>query len=282
MLVALVIWPLLHNRFRPIDARLKAMGAVTGVSMLSSMLCLSLLMMTLFRPSWCPTSLCAAPKVITQPITTTQGSHDANLDVYFVSFQSSAYVIPGDPQKPTYIPRSGDPRSIGAVLLDAPNTSTPYTIAIDLHSLYRGRYSILIDKVTLFLTKVSRVPNLLRVYPVAVLTQYSTTNPSRFVYQGQQAQQTITDSYSTSLLPRVELRSGESDQIDATIEALAPVDMQFVIQVTYHIAAEQQRFTLTLNHTFEVVFSKVSTWQKYQLNLAQNNFVPASGPASNF
>jgi len=276
-LVALVVWPFLHNRLSPIDARLKAMGVVTGISMLSSVLCFSLLMITLFRPSWCPTSLCTVPKVITQPITTTQGSHDANLDVYFVSFESPAYVIPGDPQKPTYIPSSGDPRSIGAVSLNATKASTPYTISIGLHSLYTGRYSIFIDKVTLLLTKVSRVPNPLRVYPVSVLTRYSSTNPSRFVYQGQQAKQTIDDSYSSNPLPRVELRSGESDQIDATIEALTPVDMQFVIQVTYHIATEQQHVTLTLNHTFEAVFSKATKWQEYQLNLAQNNFVPLSG-----
>ncbi len=275
MLAVLLAWPFLQKRLQPIDARLKAMGAVTGVSMLSSTLCLSLLLITLTRPAWCPTSLCVPPQVVTKPITTTQGTHDSNLDIYFVSFESSTYVIPGDPQKPAYIPSSGDPRSISAIGLDAPKTtpSYPYTIAIGLHSLYTGRYSIFIDKVTLLLIKVSAAPDHLNVYPVRVNTTYSATNPARFVYQGQQAQQVIVDTYSPSPHPRVELRPGESDQIDAAIEARTAVDIQFVLKITYHIATEQQHFTLTLNHTFEAVFSKTFSWQKYQLNLAQNTFV---------
>ena len=272
-LVVLLASPSLYKYLRPMDARLKAMGAVTSVSILSCMLCLSLLGITLERPAWCPTSLCPAPRVITKAITTTQGAHDANLDVYFISFQSTTYVIPGNPQKPDYIPSSGDPRSIGAMLLDAPATTAPYTIAIGLHSLSTGRYSILIDKVTLLVMNVNAVPDPLHVYPVVLLTKYSTTNPSRFVYQGQRAQQAIADTYSTSSFPRVELTSGESDQIDAAVASRFPVDMHFRIQVTYHIATQEQH-TLILPHVFEVVFSNTSNWHTYQLNLAQQNFFP--------
>lgn len=259
---------------RPVDVRLKAMGAVTGVSILSCLLCFSLLGMTLSRPSWCPASLCPAPKVITKPITTTHGSHDANLDVYFISFQSTAYVIPGNPQKPTYVPNSGDPRSIGAILLKAGTTPAPYTLAIGLHSLYTGRYSLLIDKVTLLVTNVNAVPDTLQVYPDTLLTAYSTTNPARFVYQDQQAHQTIPDTYSPSLLPRVELASGESDQIDAAVESRVPIDIHFRIQVTYHIATEEQH-SLILPQVFEVVFSNSANWHPYQLNLTRQNFAPA-------
>src|SRR5206468_7509265 len=133
--------------------------------------------------------------------------HDANLDVYFISFQSTTYVIPGNPQKPDYIPNSADPRSIGAMPLNAAATTAPYTIAIGLHSLYTGIYSILIDKVMLLVTNVNAVPDPLHVYPVVLLTKYSTTNPSRFVYQGQRVHQAIADTYSTSSFPRVELMS---------------------------------------------------------------------------
>jgi hypothetical protein len=277
ILILLLILPLMQKRLRPMDGHLKTMGAVTSVSMLISILCLFLLTVTLSRPSWCPTSLCPAPKIITEPITTTQGFHDANLDVYFISFQSTAYVIPGDPQLPDYIPSSGDPRSIGAVLLGTPPTSELYTVAIGLHSLYTGPYPILIDQVRLLLTKVNPVPNPLHVYPVILLTKYSTTNPSRFIYQGQKLNETITDTYSTNPLPRVELRSGESDQIDAIIESRVPIDMQFRIQITYHIATQTQRSMLTLPQIYEVVFSNASNWKKYQLNLDQNNFAPEPG-----
>lgn len=274
ILGTLVVFLTLDKLRRPMDARLKAMGAVTSVSTLSCLLCLSLLGITLGRPSWCPASLCPAPKVITKPITTTQGSHDANLDVYFISYQSATYAIPGNPQKPDYIPSSGDPRSIGVMQLNPAATATPYTIAIGLHSLYTGRYSILIDKVMLLVTKVNAAPDPLKVYPVVLLTTYNTTNPSRFVYQGQQAHQTIPDTYSTSLFPRVELTSGEPDQIDAAIESRIPVDLYFRIQVTYHIATQGQHI-LILPQVFEVVFSNLSNWQRYQLNLTQQNFVPA-------
>jgi hypothetical protein len=276
-LVVLLILPSVQKRSRPMDARFKTMGIVTSISTLSCVLCLSLLAVTLARPSWCPSTLCPAPKVITKPITTTQGSHDANLDVYFISFQSAAYVIPGDPQVPDYIPSSNNPRSVGAVLLDTSKISSPYTVAVGLHSLYVGPYAIFIDQVRLLVTKVNLVPNPLHVYPVVLLTTYSTTNPSRFVYLGQQANQTIPDTYSASPIPRVELRSGESDQIDAAIESPLPVDMHFRIQVIYHIASQGQRSILTLPQVFEVVFSTASNWQKYQLNLDQSNFVPISG-----
>ncbi|MGH2496568.1 MAG: hypothetical protein ACRDIV_17860 [Ktedonobacteraceae bacterium] len=274
VVLLLVLQPL-QKRLRPMDTRLKAMGAVTLVSSLSCVLCLSLLGTALVRPSWCPTSLCPRPQVITQPITTTQGSHDSNLDVYFIGFQSSTYVIPGNPQKPDYLPASTDPRSIGAVQLNTGATSAPYTIAIGLHSLYTGRYSIIIDKVTLFVMGVNMVRDPLRVYPVVLLTGYSTTHPARFVYQGQQAHQTIRDTYPTSLFRPVELAPGEPDQIDAAVVSGIPVDMHFRIQVTYHIATQGQQ-TLFLPQTFEVVFSNASNWQTYQLNQAQQNFVPAS------
>lgn len=268
----LLVSPALYKRLRPMEARLKTMSSVTVVSLLSSMLCLSLLGITLGRPSWCPASLCSPPKVITRPITTTQGSHDTNLDVYFIGFQSAAYVIPDNPAKPDYIPDSSNPRSIGAVQLNAGATSVPYAIAIGLHSLYTGRYSIFIDKVTLLVTKVNALPSPLQVYPVVLPTGYSTTNPARFVYQGQQVHQTIPDTYSTSPSPRVVLTSGEPDQIDAAVESLIPVDMYFRLQVTYHIATQGQH-TLILPQTFEVVFSNASNWHKYQLNPVQQNFV---------
>ncbi|WP_126601604.1 hypothetical protein [Dictyobacter aurantiacus] len=267
-----------YERFQPMDALRKAMGTVTIVSMLSCGLCLSLLWVTLARPSWCLTSLsslCPASKTIVKPLTSTRGSHDTNLDAYFISFQSATYAIAGNPLKPDYIPSSGNPRSIGVVPLDTKAPSTPYTIAVGVHSLSTGGYSVVIDKVALLVTRVNVVPDPLNVYAAGLFTTYTSTNPSRFVYRGQHVSQMIPDTYSNSPLPRVILGAGESDQIDAAFESSVPVDIQFRIQVTYHILTHEDAHSLTLPQVFEVVFSNVSTWRTYQLNLANQNFVSA-------
>jgi hypothetical protein len=274
-LLGLVLLHFFDRRFSPLDARFRTMGLVTAVSTLSFLLCFSLLLITLLHPSWCPSSLCQPPTVIAKVVTTTQGAHDNNLDVFFIGFQSTSYVIPGDPQKPDFIPDGRNYHSIGAVLLGVPQSSSSYTIAIGLHSLNQGRFNILIDKVVLLVRKVSPVPIPLGVYSPVSLETFSATNQSRFVYRGQQAQQIIPDTFSNIPLPRVELATGESDQIDAAIESRLPVDMQFQVQVTYHIATEQQRFTLTVPQIFEAIFSKASNWHKYQLDLSKNTFVPA-------
>jgi len=72
---------------------------------------------------------------------------------------------------------------------------------------------------------------------------------------------------------RVQSTSGESDQLDVQVRSHVVADIQFQMQVTYQIATESQKYTLTLPTVFEVVFSDAENWHLYALQ--GGSFVPA-------
>src|SRR5258708_1247463 len=176
-----------------------------------------------------------------------------------------------DPQRPIYIPDSKDRGSISAVLLNRDPSPHPYRIAVGLHSLHQGKYSILIDKVMLVIKQVVPVPHPLRVYIKNLLVTYQ-TNPYLFVYDGQVPRQDIRDIYTTVPYPRVQLLSGESDQLNIEINSHVAANIHFQLHITYHIANEAKDYTLIVPQTFEVVFSKLPNWYEYQFQ--QGHFIP--------
>src|SRR5260370_12243465 len=154
-----------------------------------------------------------------------------------------------DRERSIYIPDSKDPRSISAVLLNRDPSPHPYRIAVGLHSLHQGKYSILIDKVMLVIKQVVPVPHPLRVYIKNLLVTYQ-TNPYLFVYAGQVPRQDTSDIYTTVPYPHLQLLSGESDQLNIEINSHLAPNIHFQLHITDHIANEPKYNTLIVPHTF--------------------------------
>lgn len=232
----------------------------------------TLLVVVLARPSWCPTPLCPPLQTVTKIMTNPQGVHDANLEIYFLTFQSASYAIPGNSiENPPYLPDDKNPRSIGTVRIDS-QLSSVYRVVLEAHSLYQGKYSILIDQVTVVIKKVPPGPRPLDVWTKGSLLNYA-ANPYQVVYDGQESGQVLPATYLPVPYARVQLTSGESDQLDVQVRSHVVADIQFQMQVTYRIATESRKYTLTLPTVFEVVFSDAENWHLYALQ--GGSFVPA-------
>ena len=236
----------------------------TAMSTTSFIVSSSLLAVVLIRPSWCPASLCPQ---ITNPL----GVHDANLDMYFLTFQSSAIVIPGDPARASVTDVSNEKSShtVNAVLLKNHAPSSIYRIVLVVRSLYQGQFNILIDKVALIVYDRPITPRL----NVWVRNPNEHFDVSRYgiVYHGEGNGAVLLATYQQSPNGFTQLAANEADQLDVQIKSYIPVDLKFKIQVTYHIATEQKTYSLQLPEIFEVVFSDLSNWHQYQLQ--GNHFV---------
>src|SRR6266516_107009 len=244
----------------------------TAISTTSSIFSTTLLVVVLARPSWCPTLLCPQLPTVTKIVTNPQGIHDANLEIYFITFQSASYVIPGNSiENPLYLPDYKNPRSIGAVRINS-QLSSVYRVVLEAHSLYQGEYSILIDQVAVVIKKVLSGPRPLDVWTKGSLLNYA-ANPYQVIYDGQESGQVLPATYLPVPYARVQLTSGESDQLDVQVTSHVLADIQFHMQVTYQIATESQKYTLTLPTVFEVVFSDAENWHLYALQ--GGSFVPA-------
>jgi hypothetical protein len=213
----------------------------------------SLLQLITTRPTWCPSFICPPPA--TNPL----GSHDANLDVYFIGFQSTFFVIPGK-QLPSLnsMPHATNPQSIGAVLLDD-SAQPPYRVAVGANRLYQGRYDIIINQVACLIKKVAPPP-----YPLSVLSPIKPTIYTASLYTATYRIQDAGTIIVAKPPPDVYqyLKPGERDQLDIQIISQVAADIQFQIQITYHVSIAPSLTTLTLPQTFEVVFSHVTNWHQ--------------------
>ncbi len=257
-LVVLLAFRSLDKHLRPMNAGLKAMGAVTSVSIVSCMLCLSLLGITLYRPSWCPSWLCLAP----QPLIASGGVHDSNLQVTFQTLQSSIKMIPGDPSIYTLsnLPMANDTQLI--------NTSQvlPYRVVLKIHSLQQGHFGLVIDQVTLLVNRQAQlIPHPLRVWIAHNVLPYN-NNLFRVIYRGQATNTPLPALYITQPLAHVSLLPGETDELSLEVRSAVVADLHFQVQVTYHVIVGQLAFhILTLPNVFEIIFSDSSNWRPYQV-----------------
>ena len=228
----------------------------TTISTVSFLISSTLLGVVLFRPSWCPVTLCpSSDRVVTG------GVHDANLEIYVVTQQSSWYIIPGDP---THYSPSTLPETINAQSTERNISSSPYTIVLGVHSLLQEQTNILIEKVNLVIDQVPPMPRPLNVWSANMFIKYQ-MHPYMAIYGGQKPGEILPVSSTTIPPSHVELKPGEPDQIDVQVISRTIADIKFHVQVTYHIAGETQSHLLTFSKMFEVVFSDSSNWHEYQL-----------------
>ena len=230
----------------------------TAMSTTSFVVSSTFLAVVLIHPSWCPSSLCS-------DLYNPNGVHDKNLEAYFLTFESSAYAIPGDPAHTSLLDVSNErnPGTIGAVLIKNGKSTSIYRIVIMLRSYYQGKYSILIDQVTLIVADLPLLPRPLKVWPRGSNISY---DASRYgiTYDGEGKGSHLPTKDLRSQNGYTQLASQESDPVDVQIDSRVPVNLKFQIQVTYHIATDSMEYTLTLPQTFEVVFSDRSNWHTYQ------------------
>jgi hypothetical protein len=233
---------------------------VTATSTMCFLLSLTLLIIVLFRPPWCPTSLCPAPQRIL--ITHPEGIHDENLDVYPIAVQSTSYVIFGDPAHYTL---NNLPISTGALHPDGTNSTFQYHLIIGLNSLQQGRFGMIIKEVDLGVQKVDPIPHPLNVWNDSLLVHYDNENHYRVIYFGQEAGAVMPAEYLRFQNGFVHLKPRESDQIDIHIISRLEANLYFSVQVIYSIDNESQPHVLKLPRVFQVIFAKVSDWHLYHL-----------------
>jgi hypothetical protein len=231
---------------------------ISITSTISFLVCFLLLLILLFQPSWCPMSLCTSPPtiMITQP----QGVHDANLDMYFINLQNTSFVIPGDPAS---YAQNNLPEGIGAVDLGKQDTSF-YRVIIGIHSLQRGKYGIVVERVSLVIDQIYLLPQSLNVWLKSSPVDYH-TNPYRVTYNQQIKEQELRASYVPVPYANVLLSPGEADQLDIQVLSRVPVDFQFHVALTYRVANEASLHKLDLPHAFRVAFSAAPNWHEYLL-----------------
>jgi hypothetical protein len=246
------------------DWRSRQWIIATVMSTTSFIVSSALLVIVLIRPPWCPSSFCPPPRVVIA--TNPQGAHDANLDTYFLTFQGSAIVIPGDPGHALAdkISNQRSPGTVNAILLQKHQPSSLYRIVVMAQSLYQGRYSILLDQVALIVVDRPVIPRPLNVWVNNSLISYN-VNRYEVVYNGEGPGTMLSARYLESPRGYTQLAPNEADQLDIEINSHVPVDLKFKIQVTYHIATETKRYMLRLPQVFEVVFADPSNWHQYQL-----------------
>lgn len=236
-----------------------------AISTISLSLFLALLGTVLIRPSWCPSAICP-PR---EPITNPNGIHDSNLEVYVITTQSTAFVIPGDPVQYS---ESNLPESIGAARIDEKASPFVYRVVLGVHSLQQGRFGIVLEQVDLVIKQVPPMPRPLNMWVKGQPVTFN-TNLYQVVYQGQLAGHTLPAVYLPSPFGGVELAPGEADQLNLQVSSRMLADLHFQVQITYRVTNESQRHSLTLPFNFEVVFSDASNWHMYRLQ--SGHFVTA-------
>jgi len=236
---------------------------LTGVSTISFLLCLTLLGMVWFRPSWCPHALCPPAQVATSSM----GIHDSNLDLYPLAVQSPFYTLPGNPVQYS---QNKLPENVGAVNADSKHPS-PYEIIVGVHSLQQGRFGMVIEQVALVIESVPPMPRPLNVWLRSPAVGYL-TNFYQVTYRGEQKNTVLPAKFVSQLYGGIVLAPGEADQLNIQISSRVLADLRFRIQVTYRVSNESQLHVLLLPRIFEVVFSDNSNWREYRLE--SGRFLP--------
>ncbi len=246
------------------DKHVRGWILATALSTCSFVLSFILLAVVVIRPPWCPSALCPPPELITNP----KGIHDANLEVYLITVQSTSFVIPGDPASYS---TSNLPENIGAERIDEKSSPFLYRVVLGVHSLQQGRFGIVLGQVNLVIRQVPPMPRPLSVWIKGHPVTFN-TNSYKVIYQGQLAGHTLPAAYLPSPFGSVELAPGESDQLNLQVSSRVLADLQFQVQITYRVTDESQQHTLMLPYSFEVVFSDASNWRAYRLQ--SGHFVP--------
>jgi hypothetical protein len=237
----------------------------TVIATVSTVVLVMLLATVLVRPAWCPTAICPAAGVLTNP----HGIHDKNLEIYVTALQSAYFVIPGEPAQ--YSQRNL-PESIGAVRIDDPHAPS-YRIVVGVHSLQQGRFGIVIEQIALVVQQALDVPPKLDVWLAGSPQDYR-TNPFLVVFSGQQPGTVLSATYLPFSALYVQLAPGEADELDLQVVSHMAVDLRFRVQVTYRVTNEPQVYSLLLPQSYEMVFSDMSNWHLYHLQNGQ--FVASS------
>jgi hypothetical protein len=225
-----------------------------ATSSVSALTLFALLAVTLARPPWCPTALCPPPQILTR------GVHDANLEVYLTAIESALFEIPGDPQHYTL---ANLPREISAQRIDRPNQS-PYRVVVGIHSLQQGRFGLIIEQVAAVIDTTPVTPNPLNIWNAGPGVEYTST-PFQATYRGEPAGASLIAHDVPYPEAQIQLRPGESDEIDLEMLSTMLADIQFHVEVTYKVTNESARHTVALPQRFEAVFSNTSNWHLYTL-----------------
>lgn len=239
----------------------------TALSTLSTGLFIGLLALVLLRPAWCPTVICPPAKLV--PITQAGGIHDDNLEVYYKAVQTTNYLIPVDPASYTI---SNLPRGVAAVRTDDAS-ALPYRAIVNIHSLQQGRFGIVIEKVELLVQNVPPLAQPLNVWHAGAPAIY---NHELFTvdYHGEPAGTALEATFAEQGGGFVQLEPGETDTLAIQINPKVTAELQFQVRITYRVTNESATHTLTLDHSFDTVFSNATNWHLYQIQ--NGHFVPAT------
>ena len=239
----------------------------TAMSTTSSVISSILLLIVLIRPAWCPSTLC----LTLAPAPLIYGPHDANLEVNFTAIQSPAYVLTKNPAQYSLssnnLPTSNDRTSIGAVLIDAQKTSSPYLVALNIHNLRSKGYNMVIEEVALVVKQTPAIPPTLNVLSQPPSLVYQSGNLYSVIYGGQNVNAVLPATYVHLPGGNVQLKPNEPDSLLLQVipHLVAAIDLRFSVQITYRIANESRRYTFMPPYIFEVVFAKAWNWHPYHL-----------------
>ncbi len=239
----------------------------TAMSTTSSVISSILLLIVLIRPTWCPSMLC----LTLAPTPLIYGPHDANLEVNFTTIQSPAYVLTKNPAQYSLssnnLPTSNDRTSIGAVLIDARKTSSPYIVALAIHNLRSTGYTMIIEEVALVVKQTPSTPLPLNVLAQPPSLVYQSGNLYNVGYQGQRSNAVLPATYVHLPGGYVQLKPLEPDSLylQVTPRLMTAIDLRFSVRITYRIANEARRYSFTPPYVFEVVFAKAWNWHPYHL-----------------
>lgn len=245
----------------PLSLHLSPLATGVLLTISGYVLFFGLLVTVVTRPGWCPPWLCTQ----IQPFVA-GSTHDADLELYWQTFESPAYVVTGDPASYTLANLSSltnQTSSIGAVRTDQ-STDQTYRVVIFAHSLLQSGYPIRIEQVNIQIIGVPDTPNPLNVTPAPSLRDYA-NNPYLARYHGEPAGGFVPSVYQGLPGGHVELVPRETDQLDIQVTSSVAADIQFRVQVVYRVANESTERTLTLNNTFTVVFANSANWHLYTL-----------------
>ena len=252
---------------RPVSGlfRLSLISILAGVTALSVLLSLTLVLLTITRPGICPTWICPAPVhvAITQP----KGVHDSHMEVYLVAVQSSTSVVTQPVTSATTASMPTNPETaVAAVKTGAPSSpEDAYRVIVGVHSLITGDSSIVIENVQLAIDATLPVPYPLNVWERGEARNYI-ANPYLVVYSGQPAGAVLNAEYRPVPFAHVKLSPGEADSLAIEVHANVISGLRFHVIVTYRVATQTQVHTLVLHTPLTVVFSATANWHAYTLS----------------
>jgi hypothetical protein len=242
------------------DQRDRRLYTATAVSLASSLLFVSLLSVVIVRPPWCPTAICPAPIVVTNP----DGAHDDNLEVFYTATQSAIYSIPGAPEQYDldHLPDTVGARMIGS-------EASPYRAVIGVHSIQRNtRFGLIIDQVAIHLESVAPVPDPFNIWVKGAPLDYR-SNPYLATPRGETSGQNVIAKPTQPPYVGTQLKPGESDEIDVEVRPVTAVRLTFRVLVTYRVSDQTELHTLTVPHLFALDTSTSENWHLYQLQDGQ-------------